>query len=121
MIHWLETAGSDALEWVDDRLPMVWTILTKAIDWWRREKEIWEQTQPPAVSVAAGAPGSPCSRRWRAERRAAIAAAQLWTQLAAIMELGLRRELEGEQYKGDEEFDAAWEARLEEFAREVPS
>jgi tetratricopeptide (TPR) repeat protein len=56
-----------------------------------------------------------------AERRAAIAAAQLWTRLAAIMELGLKRELEGKQYKGDDEFDAAWEACLEDFAREVPS
>jgi hypothetical protein len=64
---------------------------------------------------------SPGAGLYGAEREAAIAAAQIWTRLAAIMELGLRRELEGRQYKGEDEFAVAWKACLEDFAKEVPS
>jgi hypothetical protein len=56
-----------------------------------------------------------------AEREAAIAVAQIWTRLATILELGLRRELEGERYADDDKFDTAWKAHLEDFAKGVPS
>jgi tetratricopeptide (TPR) repeat protein len=55
------------------------------------------------------------------ERKAAIAAAQVWTRLAAILELGLERELDGKRYLGDDAFDAAWKERVEDFARGIPS
>ncbi len=64
---------------------------------------------------------SPGAGLYGAERSAAIAAAQIWAKLAAILELGLTRELDGQRYTEKDEFELAWKACLEDFAGEVPS